>query len=676
METVADLPRRVRRVDHVWIPMPDGCRLAARLWLPDGAEDEPVPAVLEYIPYRKNDATVVRDARMHGYFAGHGYAAVRVDLRGSGDSDGTLEDEYLARELEDGLAVLRWLASRPWCTGRVGVIGKSWGGFNALQLAALRPPELGAVISVASTDDRYADDVHYMGGCVLAWDMLPWASTMLAYNARPPDPAVVGEGWREAWIERMRRTPPFVEAWLAHQRRDAYWKHGSVGEDPAAIACPVYMVGGWADAYRSAILRVLAAHPGIHKGLIGPWAHTYPHDGDPGPAIGFLAEAVRWWDRWLKDEANGIDDEPGLRVWMQDAVRPAASHGVRPGRWIAEPGWPTPAVEDRRLALGDGRLGEPEPAAAATLLLRGTEAAGVDAGPWCPWGGPSDHPDDQRADDGRSLTFDTAPLGERLELLGAPELALTVAADRPRALVAARLCDVWPDGASTLITTGLLNLTHRSGHEDPAPLVPGRRYPVTVELRAIAYALPAGHRLRLALSPTYWPWAWPSPEPVTLEIATADSALHLPVRVAPGDGPPPPSHFARVEVAEVPAHEVLGPAGGAGRTVTRDVASGAIEVVNDLGYFPAVRFRDSGLEYAERGRDVYRIVEGDPLSARTTCERTIEIASGGWRTRVETMSTLSATAETFVVTNALEAFEDGRVVHSAEWRKTIPRDLV
>ena len=193
METVADLPRRVRRVDHVWIPMPDGCRLAARLWLPDGAEDEPVPAVLEYIPYRKNDATVVRDARMHGYFAGHGYAAVRVDLRGSGDSDGTLEDEYLARELEDGLAVLRWLASRPWCTGPVGIIGKSWGGFNGLQLAALRPPELGAVISVASTDDRYADDVHYMGGCVLAWDMLPWASTMLAYNARPPDPAVVGE---------------------------------------------------------------------------------------------------------------------------------------------------------------------------------------------------------------------------------------------------------------------------------------------------------------------------------------------------------------------------------------------------------------------------------------------------------------------------------------------------
>jgi pimeloyl-ACP methyl ester carboxylesterase len=212
---------------NAWIVLSDGCRLAARIWLPEDAVERPVPAILEYIPYRKNDATAARDAAMHPYFAEHGYAAVRVDTRGSGDSDGILRDEYLPQEQRDGLEVLRWLASQPWCTGRVGMMGKSWGGFNALQIAAHDPPELGAVISVASTDDRYADDVHYMGGCLLAWDMLSWASTMLAYNARPPDPDVVGERWRAMWLDRLENTPPFVESWLAHQRRDEYWKQGS-----------------------------------------------------------------------------------------------------------------------------------------------------------------------------------------------------------------------------------------------------------------------------------------------------------------------------------------------------------------------------------------------------------------------------------------------------------------
>ena len=153
----------------------------------------PVPAIFEYVPYRKNDGLVLRDAPIHHYFAGHGYASVRVDIRGTGDSDGILADEYLPLEQQDGVEVIRWLATRPWCTGKVGIIGKSWGGFNGLQIAAHHPPELAAVISVASTDDRYADDVHYMGGCLLAWTALPWASTMLAYNGLPPDPAVVGE---------------------------------------------------------------------------------------------------------------------------------------------------------------------------------------------------------------------------------------------------------------------------------------------------------------------------------------------------------------------------------------------------------------------------------------------------------------------------------------------------
>ena len=246
--------------------MSDGTRLAARIWLPEDAEDDPVPAILEYLPYRKGDAFAKRDSYHHPYFAGHGYAGVRVDLRGSGDSDGILLDEYLPQEQDDGLEVIAWLAEQPWCSGTVGMIGISWGGFNGLQVAARRPPALKAVISMCASDDRYSDDVHYVGGCVLAVDMLQWAATMLTLCAQPPDPAAVGEGWRETWHERMERTPPYVEAWLGHQRRDDYWRQGSVCEDYAQIEAPVYAVGGWADGYSNAVPRLVAGLPGPRKG--------------------------------------------------------------------------------------------------------------------------------------------------------------------------------------------------------------------------------------------------------------------------------------------------------------------------------------------------------------------------------------------------------------------------
>ena len=332
-----DFPRAVRRIDHTWIPLADGTRLAARIWLPEDAEQDPVPAILEYLPYRKGDAFARRDSYHHPYFAGYGYAGVRVDLRGTGDSDGIIEDEYLPQEQEDAIDVIAWLAEQPWCSGAVGMLGISWGGFNGLQVAARRPPALKAVISMCASDDRYADDVHYVGGCVLAVDMLPWAATMLTGNALPPDQAVVGDGWRDTWLQRIERTPPFVEAWLAHQRRDAYWRQGSVCEHYEAIDVPVYAVGGWADGYSNAIPRLIEGLPGPRKGLIGPWSHAFPQDGEPGPAIGFLQECLRWFDQHLKGIETGIMDEPRLRVWMQDHVAPATHHAQRPGRWVSEP---------------------------------------------------------------------------------------------------------------------------------------------------------------------------------------------------------------------------------------------------------------------------------------------------------------------------------------------------
>jgi uncharacterized protein len=666
----------VREIPNTWIELSDGCRLAARLWLPEDAEDDPVPALLEYIPYRKSDGTVLRDSARHPWFAGHGYAAARVDMRGSGDSDGILLDEYLLQEQDDALEVLAWLAAQPWCTGAVGIIGKSWGGFNGLQIAARRPPELRAVITVYSTDDRYADDVHYMGGCVLASDMLSWATTMLAFNALPPDPEVVGERWRDMWLERLDETPPFVETWLSHQRRDAYWKHGSVCEDFGAIESPVFAVGGWADGYTNPVLRLLEGLSCPRKGLIGPWGHQYPDQAFPGPSIGFLHECLRWWDHWVKGRDTGVMDEPMLRVWMQDWVEPRAFHAVRPGRWVGEPAWPSPNVRPRTYALNEGTLGE---TAADEVALQhvGAQTVGLDAGAWCSWGATSDGselPPDQRREDGISLTFTSAPLERPVELLGFPEVTLALAADRPNALVAVRLCDIAPGGSSLLVSRGLLNLTHRESHEDPSPLEPGERYVVTVRLNAAAHAVPAGHRLRVAVSPTYWPHAWPSPEPVVLTVFSGpQSRLQLPTRPRREEDAELPA-FAEPEIARPIAVEPLGAAEN-GRVVRRDVATGRTELIVREDWGSPGRLPD-GLVMAEGSVDTFTIVEGDPLSARATSAWRLRRERGEWRIRIETRSDMTADRTAFRVTNAIDAYEGDVRVAARTWTSTIPRDLV
>jgi putative CocE/NonD family hydrolase len=539
MRLVNDAPSRVVTDANVWLTLSDGCRLAARVWRPAASGSEPVPAILEYLPYRKGDRTAQRDVSVAAWFAGHGYAYVRVDIRGTGDSDGIIDDEYALQEQDDALEVITWIAEQTWCTGAVGMIGISWGGFNSLQVAARRPPQLKAVVSMCSTDDRYTDDVHYLGGCVLGVEMLPWASYMLALNALPPDPATVGDRWRSMWFERLGRTPPFIDRWLEHQRRDDYWKHGSVREDYGDITCPVYMVGGWADGYTNAIPRFLEGHRGIRKGLIGPWPHAWPQQALPGPRIGFLQECVRWWDRWLKDEPNGIDEEPMLHVWMQEPLTPERARGDRPGRWVSEPGWPASSVTAQRLHLSLEGLRE-GPSDEVALPHVGAQRHGLLSGAWCPYGDAADFPFDQREEDALCLTFDSEPLEDRLELLGRPRVALEVSADRPLALLAVRLCDVAPDGTSTLLTRGALNLTHRDGHAAPEPLVPGERYGVEVDLDVLGQVVPAGHRLRLAVSTTMWPLVWPSPETVELKLFTGPgSFLELPVRATDEDGPAP-----------------------------------------------------------------------------------------------------------------------------------------
>ena len=671
---IAD-PRELDTVTHVpnvWIPMSDGIRLGASLWLPDGSETEPVPALLEYIPYRKSDLTTPTDARVGPWFAARGYAYVRVDLRGAGESDGILPDEYLPQEQDDAVEVLAWLGAQTWCTGAVGMIGYSWGGFAGLQVAARRPPQLKAVISMYSTDDRYADDVHYLGGCLHAFLQLPWASFILAHNALPPDPMTVGDRWRKMWFDRLENTPPNIDPWMEHQRKDGYWKHASVDEDYDAIECPVYMVGGWADGYVNAVLRFIEGHRGVRKGLIGPWGHYWPQSVTPGPSIGFLQECLRWWDRWLKGIENGIEEEPRLRAWMQEPFRPEQANEPRNGRWIAEDGWPSDRIAGRTFHLGDGTLDE-EPRAEVELTHRGVHRHGMLAGGWCP--GDVDHPSDQREEDAVCLTFTSEPLEERLELLGRPRLRLGVAVDQPNALIAARLCRVSPDGTSTLVTRSALNLTHRESDEHPSELVPGQRYEITFELNIAGQAIPAGDRLRLSLSTTYWPWLWPSPTDVELTVFTgAGSVLELPIR-PPAEADADLVPFEPPDQAPPLRREVLTSAPASHR-VRRDPSSGMLEFENDPEGTGTWVLLDTDLEVSAGYRDLYSIQEHDPLSARVLCDRYYELARGDWRIRVQTTSTMTSTRTEFLVDDTLEAFEGGNRVFVKSWSRSFPRDLV
>ena len=671
-EIVTRFPRAIRKIETVWIPVRDGTKLAATIWLPEDAEKNPVPAVLEFIPYRRRDFTATGDARHHPFIAGHGYAAVRCDLRGNGDSEGLFDDEYSKQELDDGYHVLEWLAKQNWCTGRTGMMGISWGGFNCLQVAALRPPSLKAVYSVCSTDDRYADDVHFQGGCLLN-ENISWGATATIFAMRSPDPASVGRKWETMWRKRLDNAPNLSALWLRHQRRDAQWKHGSVCENYGAIKAAVYAVGGWADGYTNAIPRLLAGLRSPSRGLIGPWTHCYPWKAVPGPEIDGLGDLCRWWDHWLKDIDTGMMDEPKFRVWMQESVPPATFYAHRPGRWVAEESWPSKRIEWRRFHLNEDGLGSKAKGATA-LAHRSEVIAGITHGDWCPYGHDAEMPSDQREEDGRSLAFETPPLTKRIETLGAPVLTLDVESDKPNAQVYVRLCDVAPDGASTRVSFATLNLTHRNGHERPEPLKPGKRYKVRVQLTDIAHVFPAGNRIRVTVQTHAWPMIWPSPEDATITVHTGTSVFDLPVR---------PLRAADAKLKSLGTSRVAAPLEVTqwrpyhrARRLSRDFVSGETTVVmiKDRGHY---RIEQTGTELANPGMETYTIRDGDPLSARAQCDHTIILKRGTeWDTRIETKSVLTSTRESFRISVHAQAWNGSERIWSRSWEDEIPRDGV
>ncbi len=620
----------VRLVDPVFIPLSDGVTLAARLWLPAGGA--PVPAILEAVPYRRNDGTFLIDHPRYSWWAEHGYAGVRVDLRGSGDSEGLITDEYLRQEQDDTLEVLAWLAGQAWCSGQVAMIGFSWGGFAGLQVAARRPPELAAVVTVNSVVRRYTDDCHYTGGMVNAHDMLSWATTMYAFDARPPDPAVVGERWRQMWADRLA-VPPMVDHWLAHQLEDDYWRHGSVCFDYSKLCAPILAVGGWADPYRNAVLDLVRERPDLCRGIVGPWAHGYPQATLPGPTIDFLGECLRFFDRHVHPQRTA-GDVPPLRLYVQDFQHHSDDRRERAGRWMAVADM---GSADHVIDLGAGRVSV-------------DERCGVAAGAWCPYG-PAATPGDQRLDDELSWCVDSEPLSSAVEIAGFAVLSMRVSSDRAMGAVIVRLCDVAPDGASVLVARGVLNLSHRDGHDHLAAVEPNEVYDVTLRLDAAAHRFAEGHRLRLAVSASYWPWIWPLPERFTLTAHGGECVL--PLLRADTE----PCDLGSAQWGD--EAEVL-------RIEPRITARQPDFLLGRL------RIADLDVEVEEGGDNDYS-THTDPLDAVVRVVRRLAVSRPGWDTRVEVDSRMWCTADEFHVTSELSAWDNDVEVHRSVHHTTAPR---
>ncbi|UWQ37841.1 CocE/NonD family hydrolase [Leisingera aquaemixtae] len=661
------MPGAYRIIENTWIPLPDGRRLSARIWLPEGAG--PFPAILEYLPYRKRDGTAPRDETTHTVFAAEGYACIRVDIAGTGDSEGVFDDEYSEQELSDGEAVLAWIAAQEWCDGNTGMIGISWGGFNGLQLAFRRPEALKAVVSVASTVDRYADDIHYMGGCLLS-DNANWGSQMFAYQSRPADPEHRAD-WREDWIKRIEGMPFMAAEWLRHQARGNFWKHGSVCEDWTAIQAPVLAITGWADAYVNAPPALAANLTVPAKAMIGPWEHRYAHIAKLDPAD-FHGEVLRWFGRWLKGEETGAEDLPDYRVFMQEHFNPTMQNKPRQGRWVAEADWPSRNVRDRVMHLGQGVLAD-QPGSGVTVVSN-PATVGQASGYFCP-GMRFDNElaGDQAVDDALSACFDTAPLAEPLELLGRPRVKVAFSADKPVAQLVARLCDVSPEGVSQRITYRPLNLTCRNGFEVPQKLVPGQRYEAEIELNECAHRLKPGHVLRLALSASYWPVVWPAPEAAEVTLYLEACALILPERKAEQEIEPQNPGAPR-EYPVLQAEQLRAP-GGSSKTWTREDGTLVLDTFDDYG--KAVD-PYHGICAGSHVTMHYEVHPDDPATAVFASDWTFEFERGGWQVSIETRNKATCDRENFYLRREVTAYEGaGRdVVVTKEWQETIPRGVL
>jgi len=667
--TESDPTDAILRTDHLAIPLPSGLMLSARLWCPADADRRPVPAIVDYHPYRSADGTAAADEAIYARLAARGYACVKLDVRGTGNSTGLHPDQFDAVYWTDAEEALAWIAAQPWCNGRTGMTGLSWPAHASLMVATRRPPSLGAILPVDGADDRYLN--RYQGGCLLVY--AAWHGAQLSgMHLRPPLPWVVGDAWREMWMQRLAAHRNYFALWAAHPSFESYWHAGSARLHLDRIACPVLASVGWADTGYAVAMPALLERLRVPRSAIaGPWGHCFPHTALPGPGLDFVEIAARWFDSTLKGRTPDGTAPPALTAWMIESHPPRADLTERRGFWVSERDWPPASLRPARLALTPGRLGDGL-SSEAVLPIRSPLTVGAGSGEWMPWypAGAGPHlPEDQREADALSLCFDGEPATTDTDMLGAPSLDLAVSSDAACGQIVARLCDVAPDGASTRITCGFLNLAHRDGDAAPLAVEPGRAYQVRLALAPIGWRLKAGHRLRLAISTSYFPIVWPAPRHATLSVHLAGCALTLPLRpaggrCAPPAGPPPP------DAPRLATTLLRPPAARRWRSV--EIGSGVQEIVaeEDNG---ELRFDADGLAAGSTLRRRFIVAAQHPLSARCETVASWTLRRGAWDIRVAIAATVRSDGESFLVDTTITAEEGGREIYARREAERIPR---
>ena len=675
----------------VRVPMDDGIELSLNAWLPvarSDAPDERFPAILEILPYRKDDWHRAGDERRGRWLAARGFALCRLDVRGTGSSPGIAEDEYTARETHDGYLTVEWLAAQTWCNGNVGMWGISYGGFTAIQVAKLRPPHLRAIVPMYATDDRYTDDVHYLGGCVTVSELSQYAVSMVGMNALPARPSFRGEGWQAEWRERLERTPIWLIEWLRQQHDGPYWRQGSLAPEYEAIEAAIFLISGWMDSYIDPALRMLErCVRAPRKALIGNWVHDFPDDAYPGPNLDWLHEFVRFFDHWLKGIDNGVMDEPALTFFERDYSPPEPFPASWPGAWRSEPSFPPPGATETELWLGPGSL----PLAGSLTFERPPTTGGgrgaddrnaMDRFPhrattgtrtalsWGAGAAPNGLARDLRLDDALIPTYTGPVLADPLVILGFAVAELNVTATMPVATLVVRLADVAPDGTAAQVAAGVLNLTQRDSPVSPTPLEPGRSYRVRVPLRAAGYRFAPGHRIRLSVASNSWPVLWPSPFPGELAIEQAGSRLILPtIPAGPGSLPTPAFKTTPAGLEDLGQSEGEPPVW----RIVEDVIAGTITVsTNDAG---TMRLPDGTRVYAGEQLEM-TASDADPAHARMVNRVHYSLDQDGYRIEVRAGGETTSTETDFRMSGQLAVDLDGEPFYQRDWDEIIPRRLV
>jgi len=649
------------RMEDGWLKMNDGVRLAVTFYKPvPRSAGERFPVLFEFLPYRKDDGGYIGVYSLYAYFVQRGYILARVDIRGTGASEGMFPlREYSERELDDAVDVIDQLSRMPGSNGNVGMWGISWGGFNAIQVAMRRPPALKAILAAMATDDLYHDDIHYIDG---AFHVDEWAFWFDHSKGIPRSPDYPLD---EAYYRERFESYPGLLTYLKQQRDGEFWSRNSLRGQYGKIQIPCYLIGGLLDGYRDSIPRMLGEMKVPLKAEIGPWNHAWPDDGVPGPNYEWRHEAVRWWDRWLKGKETGVRNDPRLVIFHRGGHAPDAGMTMTPGRWLAGD-WPIPGTTWKKLfPAANGRLQE-QPGSASADALFYVPSYGISTGLW--WGEPTG---DMRPDDAGGLVYDSDVLREKLEIIGLPRVRLRVKADAPLAHWAARLEDIFPDGRVALVTGGLLNGSQRRSRLQPEPLARGETYDLGFELHLTTWTFQPGHRVRLSVSNSLFPMIWPTPYLMTTTLVTGVEATHIELPlVQTGRLGAPALRPAEKREVRTDARDLGSDVWPQGTNEwKRDTARGLVTYT--WSGKSRYEIRDRRFEATEK--NVYETNESEPAKSRFLGEDSDRIELPGRTIDVLTSVEIRSDARDFHATFVRRILKNGRLVRKREWQETIPR---